>query len=106
MELEVGIGRQLRATEITIFELVTSAVIFQLCRILTNFPTDFTLISAAHQRARQPRHGLAAELGDVLLGGVHVGELHLGHLLRGQTVAGHGAVVVPRHGPAPVLVEL
>ena len=62
--------------------------------------------AAAPQRARQLRHGLAAELGDVLGAGVHVGELHLGHLLRGQTVAGHGAVVVPRHGPAPVLVEL
>ena len=62
--------------------------------------------AAAPQRARQLRHGLAAELGDVLGAGVHVGELHLGHLLRGETVAGHGAFVALRHGPAPVLVEL
>ena len=42
------------------------------------------------EAARQLRHRLAAELGDVLGAGVHLDE-PLGHLLQGQRLAGLGA---------------
>ena len=65
------------------------------------------VLAAAPQRACQLRDRLATKHGGDVFGvWVHVGELHLGHLLRGQTVPGHAAVMVLRHGPAPVLVEL
>ena len=60
--------------------------------------------AAAPQRPRQLRHGLAAELGDVLGAGVHLDE-PLGHLLQGQRLVGLGAV--PQHlATAAVLEEL
>ena len=61
--------------------------------------------AAAPQRDPQLRHGVVADLGDVLVAGVHVGDLlHLGDLLRGQPLAEHGAVVIQPHGDAaPVL---
>ena len=56
------------------------------------------------EAARQLRHRLAAELGDVLGAGVHLDE-PLGHLLQGQRLAGLGAV--PQHlATAAVLEEL
>ena len=56
------------------------------------------------EAARQLRHRLAAELGDVLGAGVHLDD-PLGHLLQGQRLAGLGAV--PQHlATAAVLEEL
>ena len=55
------------------------------------------------EAARQLRHRLAAELGDVLGAGVHLEPL--GHLLQGQRLVGLGAV--PQHlATAAVLEEL